>query len=290
MRTDPFGNIETAAVGPRWESRDAAVAHMERAGQRLKDHPQCERCRRQPSTIARGTRDGYQAVCRACGTAADRIDRERLALDRELRALARTDLEAREQELRALEGGDDRQARQVAAGRWLAPGLIGYALLWSDQCRRDEHGGYVETFDRHAFDRLPHVRCLINHDDAREIGHTADGSLRLTADARGLQLKLTPRNTAAGRDILDQARAGRVTGASVSYWPERSEIRVARPPLRRRTVLRCALSEVSIVVAPKRPGYARSWMSLWTPDADRRLGAEQIAACEAELDALAEDL
>ena len=191
-----------------------------------------------------------------------------------------------ETEIRAVD-----RALDAARRNWITPGLIGYALVWSDVSVR-KADGYTESFARHAFDDSlrsgAHVWCLINHDHSRPIGHTTDGSLRLVADSYGLRVELTPHDTAAGQLAMQAARTGRIRGVSVCRRRDRSVEQLAPPPRRHRTFTTAPLVEVSVVLAPERPSYARGWLAVWDEAGAQRAAREEIAACEAELDDLEE--
>lgn len=182
-----------------------------------------------------------------------------------------------------------RTSPRAAAAGWLLPGVIGYVLKWTDRYRRAD--GVTESIDPHAFDEslrvAPAITCRINHQGHRLVGKTTDGSLQLRTDPTGLRLELTPYDTADGRLLIALGQRAQLRGGSIAFDPRRAHV-VSRHG--HHTVMRAPLTEVSIIVAPSTPAYRAGWISLWTPAAQQRAVAEQIAGYDAQLSEMEAEL
>jgi phage head maturation protease len=70
--------------------------------------------------------------------------------------------------------------------------VVGRVVLWGMASRVLRGETIKEIIGAHAL-RLPlrrPVTCVVNHDPARQIGTTADGTLHLAADERGIKFRL----------------------------------------------------------------------------------------------------
>lgn len=116
---------------------------------------------------------------------------------------------------------------------------------------RDQIGdpmyGYVETFDRHAFDRTLTERGaskvkLLQHHDMRSnpLGIITE----LKPDASGLVLEARIANTQAGDETLELIRMGSLDSLSIGFLPVRDKWSNDRKAVRRMEV---KLREVSVV-------------------------------------------
>jgi HK97 family phage prohead protease len=97
-----------------------------------------------------------------------------------------------------------------------APGKIGtlkgYALLWN--VLSSDRGGYkVRLLPGSAAFATP-TMALFNHDQARVLGSTANGTLRTSSDDTGVAVEIDLPDTTDGRDAVCLVRDGYVTGMS----------------------------------------------------------------------------
>jgi uncharacterized protein len=134
--------------------------------------------------------------------------------------------------------------------------LEGYAALYNS--RSVDLGGLVEVIAPGAFDRTlrenPDILALVEHDVSKVIGRTANGTLRIIPDERGLRVEIDPANTSAGRDIVELVRRGDVAGMSFRFkpYPGGTTLDMSqKPPVR--TLRSILISEVSVVVDPAYP-------------------------------------
>jgi hypothetical protein len=97
--------------------------------------------------------------------------------------------------------------------------LRGYAALFDVEA--EIAGLFLERIApgafRSALARPDDVRALFNHDPSLLLGRTANGTLRLTEDARGLRYEVTLPGTAAGQDVRELVSRGDVTQSSFGF-------------------------------------------------------------------------
>ena len=152
--------------------------------------------------------------------------------------------------------------------------LEGYAAVWNSPTRIANV--FTETVRRGAFAASlasgKPIWLLAQHDFTQPLAKSgAGGTLRLEEDAQGLHFSATLPETRAADDVLAQARAGIVTGASFGFtvppggdaWPGRDK----------RELLRVDLLEISAVTVP---AYA-----------DTSISARAMAHATGRLDAAA---
>lgn len=89
---------------------------------------------------------------------------------------------------------------------------------------RAKFTGFQETIARGAFDRIvrsnPDVVCLFNHDPNCVLGRTSSGTMRIFADARGLNYECDLPNTQAARDLHESIQRGDIAGNSFAFLLE----------------------------------------------------------------------
>jgi HK97 family phage prohead protease len=147
--------------------------------------------------------------------------------------------------------------------------LFGYVSLYAELLRHPEAAHRMDTIEvlpgawQHALAEAGPVACLIGHDWRRQIASTADGSLQLTADDRGLRAMV---RTDAKHIIRRGPNAfctagtrGRIIGWS---YKARQHFRIIkRNGLRHGQIDRIdQLREVSIVPSGLTPGSKQSWV------------------------------
>lgn len=128
--------------------------------------------------------------------------------------------------------------------------LAGYAAVFNSPA--DIGTNFREVIAPGAFSstlKEADVRALVDHDSGRLIGRTANNTLRLQEDERGLAVEIDLPDTSDGRDIRELVRRGDMDGMSFGFivrhdeWDETSE-----PPTR--TIHKVDLHEVSAVTFP----------------------------------------
>lgn len=149
--------------------------------------------------------------------------------------------------------------------------LEGYAAVFEQRARIadfDEmiaRGAFAETLK--SGDKL----ALVDHDTAKLLGRTRNGSLKLAEDTRGLHFALTLPNTTLANDILALAEAGSLGGASFGFNVKRDAWQGTL-----RTLQAVDLREISIVSAwpayPQTTVTARSALAANRSDLQRRIG------------------
>jgi uncharacterized protein len=122
----------------------------------------------------------------------------------------------------------------------------------------EDLGGVREIIEPGAFTRTlkeyPDVFALVEHDPAKVLGRTTNGTLRLSEDNSGLNAVIDPADTTYGRDITELVRRGDIRGLSFRFRPFPGGYGLdlaSHPPIRRLTSVR--ISEVSIVGQPAYP-------------------------------------
>jgi HK97 family phage prohead protease len=81
--------------------------------------------------------------------------------------------------------------------------------------------GLYEVLAPGCFDRVlrsnPDVVCLFNHNADHVLGRTSAGTLRLTADSKGLNFECDLPNTSAGNDVRESIKRGDICGCSFAF-------------------------------------------------------------------------
>jgi HK97 family phage prohead protease len=137
-----------------------------------------------------------------------------------------------------------------ASGRKLA----GYAATFGTPAAV---GRFTETIRAGAFRASllapgRDVLALMDHDPARLLARSSNGSLRLAEDAKGLSFELDVPDTSVGRDVLAMAEARLLGGMSFGFRVK-EEVWAAAD---RRELHAVELVEISVVQAF--PAYTRT--------------------------------
>jgi len=138
--------------------------------------------------------------------------------------------------------------------------LRGLAAVYGSDS--EDLGGFIERIAPGAFsDSLKtgrDVRAFWNHDSRLLLGRSGNGTLRLNDTAQGLEVEIDLPGTQFARDLAALVQRGdcnqmsfgfTLPGAGGDSW----EPHEANPALRRRTIQRCDLHEVSAVSIPAYP-------------------------------------
>ena len=131
------------------------------------------------------------------------------------------------------------------------PVVSGYACLFNTPVTIA--GLFEETVRPGAFAaslaRRDDVRALFNHDRNYPLARVANGTLRLSEDARGLKWEADLADTTVARDLAANIEAGVITQCSYAFLARREEWD-ERPDLPLRTVVEADLFDVSAVTVP----------------------------------------
>ena len=97
--------------------------------------------------------------------------------------------------------------------------VVGHASVYDS--RSNNLGGFYEFIDRGAFnDELINssdVRALINHDPNLILARNTSGTLKLTADERGLKYEFEMPETSYGKDLAVSMKRGDITQSSFAF-------------------------------------------------------------------------
>lgn len=131
-----------------------------------------------------------------------------------------------------------------------APVIRGYAAVF-DSLSQDL-GGFVERIAPGAFDATlgADVRALFNHDPNQVLGRTKSGTLRMSVDARGLAVEITPPASAA--PVIEAMRRGDIDGMSFGFRTKKDKWNKMDGKWVR-TLLDVDLFDVSVVSFPAYP-------------------------------------
>jgi HK97 family phage prohead protease len=155
--------------------------------------------------------------------------------------------------------------------------LVGYAAVFNAEV---DLGKFRELIVPGAFGRSlqsgRQVRALFEHDPAKLLGTSGNGTLRLAEDAKGLRVEIDVNaDTSHGRDAIALVRRGDIRGMSFGFLVPRNGQAFSRTPAGTlRTLSEIDLREVTVTSVP---AYAETSLSL-------RVDPEAIAAAAALTD------
>lgn len=136
------------------------------------------------------------------------------------------------------------------------PVIEGYAAVFDELS--DDLGGFREKVKRGAFGtslgRGDDVRALVEHDPARILARSTAGSLELKEDKKGLHVRITPADTTASRDTLENIRSKNLTQMSFGFVTREDLWEHAEAGgIDIRTLIEVDLHDVSVVAWPAYP-------------------------------------
>ena len=104
------------------------------------------------------------------------------------------------------------------------PKITGYAAVFYTGRKSTQYElgpGLIERIHPEAFNRAlrdrDDVRGLFNHNSDLVLGRSTAGTLALSVDSRGLRYEISPPDTTVARDLIENLRAGNVTGSSFAF-------------------------------------------------------------------------
>jgi len=85
-------------------------------------------------------------------------------------------------------------------------------------------GYYIEVIRRGFFDGIDttETACLKNHDPNLVLGRTANGTLKLTASADGLDYEAVLPNTTIGNDTYEEIKSGYLYKSSFAFTVQKA--------------------------------------------------------------------
>ena len=97
--------------------------------------------------------------------------------------------------------------------------VVGYASIYDS--KSENLGGFYEYIDRGAFNddliNKSDVRALINHDPNLILARNTSGTLKLSADEKGLKYEFSIPETSYGKDLAVNMRNGNLTQSSFAF-------------------------------------------------------------------------
>lgn len=96
--------------------------------------------------------------------------------------------------------------------------LRGYASVFNSP---SEWLGFREVVAPGAFSRSLQsgndIKALVEHDPARIVGRTSNGSVEVGEDGHGLWVRITPNDSTEGRDLIENVRTGLLSQMSIGF-------------------------------------------------------------------------
>ena len=126
----------------------------------------------------------------------------------------------------------------------------GYAVMFNSWS--EDLGGFREQVAPGAFSRAlltDDVRALVNHNPDMVLGRNKSGTLMLSEDERGLHFEVVAPDAQWARDLWQSVKRGDINQCSFGFTCLRDEWRTMEGK-DERTLLECALHDVSIVTYP----------------------------------------
>ena len=127
------------------------------------------------------------------------------------------------------------------------PMLQGYAAVFNDIAHGEmiAPGAFAKSLQEQA-----DIKAYLGHSTLHILARTANGSLRLREDEKGLRFTLKPNaKTTVGSDVVEMARDGLLDGMSFGFAPVQESYREIDGE-RIRVLEEVRLFEVSVVTEP----------------------------------------
>ena len=166
---------------------------------------------------------------------------------------------------------------EVRASPAAAEGEIrfdGYAAMFNSWS--EDLGGFREQIAPGAFSRAlltDDVRALVNHDPNMVLGRNRSGTLTLTEDEKGLHFDVVAPDAQWARDLRESVKRGDINQCSFGFTCLRDEWRTVGGK-DERTLLECALHDVSIVTYPAYPATQAAARDIYHAHQEARSDAD----------------
>lgn len=161
--------------------------------------------------------------------------------------------------------------------------LVGYAAVFNS--RSVDLGGFVEVIRPGAFKRSlaagADVRALVEHDPGRIIARNKAGNLKIAEDDRGLKVEITPTDTSAGRDAVENVRSGVLDAMSFGFYVQVEKWDFNQDP-NLRELYDVEVDDVSIVAYP---AYPKTEIALRSFEEAKKAAGQELAKVVAETEA-----
>lgn len=167
--------------------------------------------------------------------------------------------------------------------------IQGYGAVFNS--RSENLGGFFETIDPKAFDRVlrtrPDVLCLFNHSDDKLLGRTASGTVQLSTDSTGLRYVCDLPNTPTGEEVGELVQRGDISTSSFGFICSRDDWNFNDDGTMERRILEVShLLDVSPVTSPAYPATSVGIARHAPTKADSPEDAKWKAQARKALDAL----
>ena len=136
-------------------------------------------------------------------------------------------------------------------------GYVNAVERWSKPIRGNLRGiaqRFIEKIKagvfRTALKRNSNVKVLLNHNKARELANTANGTAILEEDNIGLRAEVTITDP----EVVEKARNHKLVGWSFGFYPNADEV-AQQATIATRTVTDMDLDEISILDDTRSPAY-----------------------------------
>jgi HK97 family phage prohead protease len=174
--------------------------------------------------------------------------------------------------------------------------IVGHASFYGK--RSENLGGFYEYIERGAFNddllNRSDVRALINHDQNLILGRNTSGTLRLSADEKGLRYEFDVPDTSYGRDLIVSMKRGDINQSSFAFTVEEDDWSTDEKGNNIRTIKKInRLYDVSPVTYPAYPdandlvvaqrGLSCYKEKLQKEDEDKDLVMRSLASLKIEL-------
>lgn len=151
------------------------------------------------------------------------------------------------------------------------PSIAGVPIVYNQETLiQDWYGEYREVIREGACANTlgagGNIRALAHHDSQQVLGTTKHGTLTLTEEANQVSCLVSPPDTQAGRDLVENIKRGDIEGMSFGFFVKRDRWTFSNdknvPDLRE--ILEIELIEVSFVTFPAYAGTSAALRSVAT--------------------------